>query len=312
MAHPSSVALNFVSRLAAEHVKVVLTGEGSDETLAGYNRYRVTLANLALGHAYERVVHPAMRRHLAAQIGRAAGQSVSARRLSRTFLALPSNLDALYFDNFAVFPRQMQSALLAPGLRECALTQDPYADAHRALARYPGATLLDRLLYTDVKTYLHELLMKQDQMSMAASIESRVPFLDHPLAEFAARLPSALKLHGFTTKVVLRRAMTGILPAEILSRRKMGFPVPVGSWLRGPWRHLLDDVVLSERALRRGIFDPAAVRQLVAGHTAGAPGHAERVWALLNFEVWQRIFFDGEEPGDVLASGGRALAETRH
>lgn len=128
---------------------------------------------------------------------------------------------------------------------------------------------------------------------MAASIESRVPFLDHRLAGFAARLPRRMKLRGSTTKWILREAMKGILPGEILERPKMGFPVPVGNWFRGAYKHIVDEYVLSERTLARGVFDGSAVRSLVARHNAGE-NHDERLWALVNFEIWQRQFFDGE------------------
>src|SRR5204862_8097001 len=114
-------------------------------------------------------------------------------------------------------------------------------------ARNGGSTLLDRLLYADMKTYLVELLMKQDQMSMAASIESRVPFLDHELVEFAARLPDDWKLSGWTTKRVLREAMKGLLPESILSRPKMGFPVPFAGWTRDGWNDTVRDVLLDRR-----------------------------------------------------------------
>lgn len=307
MAHPSSVALNFVSRLAAEHVKVVLTGEGSDETLAGYNRYRVTMVNATLGRGYERVVPRAVRGLIRGGVRSLPGTWNLARRLGRTFLALPADLDTLYFDNFSVFSRSWQARLLTPALQAELSGVDPYADAHAALERRRDDVLLDQLLYSDTKTYLHELLMKQDQMSMAASIESRVPFLDHPLVEWAARLPAHLKLRGLTTKVVLREAMRGILPPEILTRKKMGFPVPIGRWLRGPYRHLLTEFLLGERVTARGLFEPAVVRDLCQRHLAGEGGHAERLWALLNFEIWQRVFFDGEPVEDVLTSK-RALA----
>src|SRR5205085_7699672 len=125
-----------------------------------------------------------------------------------------------------------QRVLLAPGLRDLATPRHAYGTSLAHFDRPNGkSTLLDRLLYTDMKTYLVELLMKQDQMSMAASIESRVPFLDHKLVEFAARLPDSWKLSGWTTKRILRESMKGLLPASILNRPKMGFPVPLGSWL---------------------------------------------------------------------------------
>jgi asparagine synthase (glutamine-hydrolysing) len=136
---------------------------------------------------------------------------------------------------------------------------------------------------------------------MAASIESRVPFLDHPLVEFVARLPQRLKLRGLTTKWVLRQAMQDHLPPESLSRKKMGFPVPVGAWFRGPYRHLLDEYVLGERALARGIFAPDALRGVVARHVTGGENHSERLWALVTFELWHRLYIDGEEAGAMPA-----------
>jgi asparagine synthetase B (glutamine-hydrolysing) len=132
----------------------------------------------------------------------------------------------MYFDNFAVFDPRRQRALLTEEMRARLADVDPYQAYHEAYEASDAPTMLGRLLYVDAKTYLHELLMKQDQMSMAASIESRVPFLDHPLVEFVAGLPDRHKLRGMTTKWILREAMRDRLPAEILSRKKMGFPCP--------------------------------------------------------------------------------------
>jgi asparagine synthase (glutamine-hydrolysing) len=303
IAHPSSVALNFVSRLAARHVKVVLTGEGSDEMLAGYARYRKTVYNLAVGARYHRLAPAPLRRAVRSAInGLPAGSKVR-QKLSRTFLCLAPDIETIYFDNFSVFSRAMQSSLLTPEAREHVGTTDPYRAVTEYLERTDAGTLLGRLLYVDTKTYLHELLMKQDQMSMAASIESRVPFLDHKLVEHTARLPERLKLRGWTTKYILRKAMEGVLPREILTRPKMGFPVPVGAWFRGRFRHVLDDYVTGERAASRGLFDAAFVRELVARHQSGAENHSERLWALVNFEMWMRQFVDGEAahaPREVL------------
>jgi asparagine synthase (glutamine-hydrolysing) len=295
IAHPSSIALYFVSRLAAQHVKVVLTGEGSDETLAGYNRYRVTEYNARLGALYQRCVPRFARRGLRRALEALPALSGLRQRASRTFLMRGANLDELYFDNFAVFGRAAQRQLLSSALRAQLSAVDPYAAYHSALSRVDGKPLLSQLLYADVKTYLHELLMKQDQMSMAASIESRVPFLDHPLTEWVASLPQSMKLRGTTTKWILRQAMQGRLPAPILERRKMGFPVPVGAWLRSPWRALLSEYVTGSRARARGFFEPSVVERLVSEHIRGV-NHAERLWALLTFEIWARIFLDGESP----------------
>ena len=303
MAHPSSVALNAVSRLAAERVKVVLTGEGSDETLAGYNRYRVTVYNTSIGRRYEQFTPGFFRQAVRQSVATLPARSRLRQRLARTFLVLPSDLPSLYFDNFAVFSRARQAQLLSASFAERVGRQDPYAAARAALERTDARTLLDQLLYADTKTYLHELLMKQDQMSMAASIESRVPFLDHPLVEFAARLPQRLKLRGVTTKHVLREAMRDWLPPEILARKKMGFPVPVGAWLRDAHRPVLDEFVTSARALGRGFFAPDEVQRLVASHVSGEQNHAERLWSLINLEIWQRVFLDGEPPESVRMPG---------
>lgn len=299
LAHSASVALYFVSQLAQRYVKVVLTGEGSDELLAGYYRYRTTLLNLSAGRIYHRFSTDGIRRLVR---GMASGLAPDAlrRKLPRTFLWRPSDVESLYFDNFAVFPHHMQRDLFSMDFWEQIEHVNPYAGMRRHFDAYPSATLLQRLLYADLKTYLHELLMKQDQMSMAASIESRVPFLDHKLVEFSTALPDRLKLHGWTTKYVLREAMKSLLPETILKRPKMGFPVPLGRWFRGAFRPLLDEFVVGERAVARGLFQPDFLQRLVQEHSMGAADHTERLWTLINFEMWQRIFLDGESPQGAL------------
>ena len=310
IAHPSSIPLYFVARLAAEHVKVVLTGEGSDEVLGGYNRYRMTMYNMRLGSTYERMVPSAGRALVRGAIDSLPRASRIRQKLDRTFLTLPADVTALYMDNFAVFSRARLDHLWSAATRDSLGSLRPYATAERYYASSDAHTMLNKLLYVDTKTYLHELLMKQDQMSMAASIESRVPFLDHPLVEFAARMPESMKVRGMTTKYVLRKIMAGVLPREILDRRKMGFPVPVGAWLRGPYRHVLDEFILGPRALARGLFDEGALRRLVASHTSGEANHSERIWSLINLEMWQRMQFDGEPCNDLRAAVVRPTSVT--
>ena len=292
LAHPSSVALYFVSKLAAQHVKVVLTGEGSDELLAGYARYRKTILNLALGARYHQLTPGPIKSLVQKQLRFVPGARLRQKML-RTFLAVSPDIESIYFDNFAVFSRAMQPGLLTGEARERVGTIDPYARLRELLDKTDAKSFLDRLLYADIKTYLHELLMKQDQMSMATSIESRVPFLDHKLVEFTAKLPERLKLRGGTTKYVLRQAMKDVLPDAILNRPKMGFPVPIGTWFRGAYHSVVDEYVLSDRAQSRGIFNADYVRDIVRRHQVGED-HSERLWSLVNFEIWQRRFFDGE------------------
>src|SRR6201988_4503895 len=293
LAHPSSVALYFVSLLASEHVKVVLTGEGSDELLAGYGRYRKTILNLSLGAKYRRLTPSPLQNALRSGV-QGLPSSRARQKLLRSFLNVAPDIESIYFDNFAVFPLATQADLLSPESLERVGRIDPYEGVRRVLGETDAESFLDRLLYTDIKTYLHELLMKQDQMSMATSIESRVPFLDHKLVEFTCRMPERLKLRGGTTKYILREAMKGVLPEQILSRSKMGFPVPIGAWFRGAYKSVIDEYVLSERATSRNIFNSEVVQDLVNRHQSGAENHDERLWALVNFEIWQRQFFEGE------------------
>jgi asparagine synthase (glutamine-hydrolysing) len=286
----ASVPLYFVSKLAQRHVKVVLTGEGSDEILGGYGRYQKTLKLLQYGRQYESIA-PNFFREL---IKNNLDNLPLSAKLKRTFLARSADIENLYFDNFAIFPKAMQERLLTNETKARVNEKNPYSILHEWLGETDARDSLDRLLYADTKTYLHELLMKQDQMSMAASIESRVPFLDHKLVEFTAKLPRRMKIRGGETKWILRQAMKGILPSEILTRRKMGFPVPIGAWFRNEHRPVVEEYVLSERSLSRGIFAPDFVREIAQRHNAGE-NHDERLWFLVNFEMWQRQFIDGEE-----------------
>jgi asparagine synthase (glutamine-hydrolysing) len=294
IAFPSSVPLYFVSRLAREQVKVVLTGEGSDELFLGYNRYRVTAWNETLGRLYRGVAPGGFVSGVARAI---PGAPARLRRIAeRTFLALPPGPRSLFLENFSVFSQAGQATLLARA--DLLGARDPYAVALKVIQEAPGG-LLDRLSYADLATYLVELLMKQDQMSMAASVESRVPFLDHLLVEDVLTMPARVKLRGVTTKAVVRAAVADLVPQSILTRRKMGFPVPVARWLRGPFWSVIEDLVLSPRALARGWFVPGAVRRLAEEHRRGERNHGDRLWLLLTFEIWQRLFVDGEDVGNM-------------
>jgi asparagine synthase (glutamine-hydrolysing) len=289
IAHPSSVPLHFVSALARQHVKVVLTGEGSDELLAGYGKYPRSLLNWKAGRVYERALPAAVRTAVASAVVPWLPGRVGALA-RRSFLAMPRQPAAMFFDNFAGMPMHLQRELLDPSL----LGSDPYRSSLDYFAHGQRGGVLAGLLYTDVKTYLLELLMKQDQMSMSTSIESRVPFLDHVLVEFAARLPERLKLDGFQTKRILREAMRGVIPDSILTRPKMGFPVPFGQWMRGGWNRAAADVLLDRRARERGLFKPTAVASLLDDHRSGRRNGGDAIWALLNLELWFRTFIDGE------------------
>jgi asparagine synthase (glutamine-hydrolysing) len=293
IAHASSVPLYFVSKLAAQHVKVVLTGEGSDELLGGYGRYRRALLNWRLGAVYTRLLPPAWRTAMARVWRRLPG--LPGRYARRSFLVVDLAPDLLLFDAFAAINVERQRDLLADRLAARVTSRCAYRRLVTELETAGrDASLLDRLLYTDLKTYLVELLMKQDQMSMAASIESRVPFLDHHLVEFAASLPADRKISATTTKRILREAVRDVVPRSILVRRKMGFPVPFARWMQGGWNDVVRDVLLDPRARQRGVLSSTAVERLLDDARRGVQGAADGVWSLLNLELWYRTFIDGQ------------------
>jgi asparagine synthetase B (glutamine-hydrolysing) len=256
IAFPSSVPLYFVSRLAREHVKVVLTGEGADELFLGYNRYRVTLWNARFGSAYWAIAPRRLRRHVR-DLVETLPESI-ARYARRGFVALEPGYRSLFFENFAVFPE----AFAAGSLRPCLLRRAGPLRRPGALLRGRAGTMLERMGRVDLQTYLQELLMKQDQMSMASSIESRVPFLDDRLVEHVAAMPGRLKLRGWTTKAVLRAAVRDLVPPRSSRAARWGFPCRSGRWLRGSFWPVVEE-------LGSGMACPIA-RVLQSAHRAAA------------------------------------------
>jgi asparagine synthase (glutamine-hydrolysing) len=290
---PSSVSLYFVARLARERVTVVLTGEGSDETLAGYTRYAWTLLNARMDRVY-RTLGPRFVRDIVRKGIQAGPLSASLyRKLEHTFLVRDgASWPSFYFDNFySAFSAAEQAELLTDDARQRG--GDAYAGSLQHWNASSG-DLLHRLLYTDIKTYLVELLMKQDQMSMAASIESRVPFLDHELVEFTASIPAQYDTKGLAGKFILKSAVEDVLPRDIVYRQKMGFPTPWAFWLAGPQLDDLERLLLEPRTRERRYFKSDVVQRLFAEHRAGRRDHGNRIWRLLNLELWERVCLEGE------------------
>jgi asparagine synthase (glutamine-hydrolysing) len=306
IAWPSSVALYFVARLARERVTVVLTGEGSDETLGGYTRYPWTLLNSRMDSVYRSLTPPALRALLRKVINAGPLSAATKRKLEHTFLVRDgASWPSFYFDNFySAFSASEQDELLTPEARR--LAGDAYAGSISYWDHSSG-DLLHRLLYTDIKTYLVELLMKQDQMSMAASIESRVPFLDHVLVEFAASIPAKYSTRRMAGKCILKLAMADLLPDAIVHRKKMGFPTPWAYWLAGPQLEELERLLLEPRTLQRGLFRGGMVKRLFGEHRAGSRDHGSRIWRLLNLELWLRVCVDSESAADFVQPASAVL-----
>jgi asparagine synthase (glutamine-hydrolysing) len=298
---PSSVSLYFVAKLARERVTVVLTGEGADETLAGYTRYAFTLKNAAMDRAYRSVVPGFLRRGLRNTVATSSLLGATARRkLEHTFLAKDGNSWAsFYFDNFfSAFGEAEQSGLLTEAFAREATPNTAYKNV-LDYWNHSSGEMLQRLLYTDIKTYLVELLMKQDNMSMAASIESRVPFLDHVLVEFATRIPREVQIQGLSGKRILKKAVEDLLPHSILYRQKMGFPTPWSGWLAGPRLEAVRAMLLEARSLERGYFRREALERLFDEHRAQRRDNADRIWRLLNLEWWHRVCLEGESHNEI-------------
>jgi asparagine synthase (glutamine-hydrolysing) len=288
---PASVPLYFVAKLAREHVKVVLSGEGSDETLAGYSRYPWTIWNRRFDAVYgvlPQGLRALVRRQIADGPWFRAGLK---RKLLHTFLGRDGGFwESLYFDNFfSAFSEKEQRSLLTPEFQPTpgAAYKDELAFLHSR-----SGDMLDRLLYTDIKSYLVELLMKQDQMSMAASVESRVPFLDHVLLEFAMTIPAKFKTRGLTGKWILKEAVRDLLPASIIHRRKLGFPTPFERWLAAGRLDQIEALMLEPRTLGRGIFRESALRDLFASHRSGRRNNYDRIWRIYTLELWYRVFVE--------------------
>ncbi len=299
---PSSVSLYFVSKLAAEQVKVVLTGEGSDEIFAGYERYHWNLLNQRAASAY-RFVPPPLRRWMRSQAATSSLLNASLRRkLGHTFIGRDATIESLFLDNFyCAFSEPDASRLL----------RSPSAAAYANYLRYwdsrRDASPLARMLYADQKTYLVELLMKQDQMSMACSIESRVPFLDHSFVEFSTRIPDRLKIRGNTQKYILKKAVEDLLPHDIIYRKKMGFPTPLRHWLLDPRAEPLYAALRSPDGLLASLLDMREVNSLIDRHHSGFEDATDRIWRLLNLQLWGDLFLTGRRER-VWQGAGTSLA----
>ena len=289
IAWPSSVSLHFVSKLAAEQVKVVLTGEGSDELFAGYGRYRFYQLNAQWMRAYSSVPG-GLRNAIQSAVAESPLLSASLRRkLGHTVLGRGANIESLYLNNFyCAFGAEEQQKLLASHF-----DANPYATYMRRWDSVTQSPTLPRLLYADQKTYLVELLMKQDQMSMSCSIESRVPFLDHKFVEFAASVPPHMKLRGKQGKYVIKKAVDGLIPREIIYRKKMGFPTPISAWLLHEEAGAIRDYLRDPDGLLAGYLDIACLNELLDKHERRIHDATDRIWRLLNLQVWGDIFLTG-------------------
>jgi asparagine synthase (glutamine-hydrolysing) len=287
-ADSSAIPTYLIAQCAREHVKVVLTGDGGDELFAGYERFSAA----RLAELYRHV--PSLARSAAGALIDLLPESTTyhsvVRRIRRFIQSAPKGLAERYLEWVGIFDQALVGELLAD-----TYDLDPVNHFHAYFNSQGGADPIAQLLTVNLMTYLPgDLLVKTDRMTMANSLEARCPFLDQELLEFAWRIPANLKLKGLTTKYILKRAVEGLVPEKIIRRRKHGFGVPVGRWFRTGLRDYLREVLLSPDASCREYFRQAVLHRLIEEHLSGRRDHGQRLWTLLTFEIWHRIFIDGE------------------
>jgi asparagine synthase (glutamine-hydrolysing) len=285
IADNACVANYMVSRLASQHVKMVLTGEGGDELFAGYARY----AGEKLSSFFRYAPAPA-KSLLMATVHKLPGL----RRAKATLMALCQSNDLTRLANwFPLFNRSQKPFLL----REEVFQQltDPFAEDifRHELKKADSKDQLSRMLYVDTKLWLpDDLLARGDKTSMAASIEGRVPLLDHRLTEFAATLPSNMKVNGLVRKYLLKKVARKWLPSEVIDRKKEGFPMPFSLWFRKECREFVHDLLSPDTVKRRGLFRSDYIQVLLKEHDSKTADHGSLIWGLLSVELWHRAFLD--------------------
>jgi asparagine synthase (glutamine-hydrolysing) len=261
---------------------VSLSGDGGDELFCGYPRYDwIRKGGLA------QAVPGFLRRPACALLGRIPVHKVQRAAES----VLHDDLAELYFHTVGIFPRRSLREILPE------VADDSHLAYFRTFRDPRWGGLVERAMATDIRTYLvDDILAKVDRASMACSLEARVPLLDHRIVEFAARLPTGLKVRGGATKHLLRRVLHGLVPRELVERPKMGFGIPVNRWLRNELRPLLGEFLNEDRVRREGFLRPEGVARVVEEHLSGRRDHQYRLWALLVFGLWRERCLDGRFP----------------
>jgi asparagine synthase (glutamine-hydrolysing) len=295
VADPAIITTYLICSSAKERMTVILSGMGGDEVFAGYGRYLAARLGLFADRAIPRGARAAIRRAVERHV--TLGKPGPLRAPRRNLRKLVNGLDADHVERYLTYssyykPHELQS-VLSPELRSELVGHEPFRRHREYFSRVAGEHWLNQVLYVDQKTYLPCLnLTYTDKMSMAASTEVRVPLLDDEVLALAGRMPPDLKLHRLTRKYLFKKSMEGVLPKDVIWRRKAGFGAPIRSWLVGELKPLVDEALSAERVRARGLFDPDEVARIVADNTAGRADNALRIWALLTIELWQQTFLD--------------------
>jgi asparagine synthase (glutamine-hydrolysing) len=288
-ADSSAIPSYYVSRETRRYVTVALNGDGGDECFAGYERY----AAMNVSQRYFNLLPANVLANVAKAIPHVQSRANILGKGKRFLDAASLTPVQRYLRWMSAFDDTAKQNLYSEEFRRQTAGFSTVDVLGPWFAKANGAGIIDAVLLTDTMTYLpNDLLVKMDIASMTVSLEARSPFLDHHLMEFAASLPEKLKLRGITTKYLLKRILKELVPAENLTRRKMGFGVPIGHWFRGTMQNFLRETLLSEKALSRGLFQRDRVRQVIDQHVEGKINHEHRLWTLLMLELWFQRFID--------------------
>ncbi|HWL09784.1 MAG TPA: asparagine synthase C-terminal domain-containing protein, partial [Planctomicrobium sp.] len=292
----SAIPTMALSEVTRQLVTVALSGDGGDELFAGYMRYQA----VHLAGRFDGI--PSWMKSMFGwklwqQIPASTTQRGWGRRVKRFIEALGQSPERRYLRWIGIFDAPLRSQLYTPEFRHQLDGFDSSELLLDAYAACPNRDFVTRTTFVDVQTYLPcDILTKVDIASMAVALEARSPFMDHRVVELAARMPIELKFQPGRGKKILVDTFQDFLPAEIQTRPKMGFGVPIDHWMRNEYRQLISDLLLSDRAIQRGFFRREAIERLIHDHMTHRWDHAYRLWNLLCLELWHRLFVDGPVP----------------
>ncbi len=291
-ADSSAVPTYYVSRETRKHVTVALNGDGGDESFAGYERY-VAMRMAESYHKIPGFLRKPFIEFPASMIPTSELKRSRVRDVKRFLRGASMSKVERYFQWNSAFDRSSKTDLYTREFRQTLNGHDASEVLGGWFEKANGIGIIDATMMVDQMTYLpNDLLVKVDIASMANSLEARSPFLDHNVIEFAATLPEKLKVSGGDTKSFLKKVAARLVPKEVIYRRKMGFGVPVGKWFRSEMKGFVREILLSEKALNRGVIRPEELRRYVEEHTEARQDHSFRLWSLLMLELWFQRFID--------------------
>ena len=291
-ADSSAIPTYLVSKMAREHVKVVLSGEGGDEVFAGYETYAAYRA-AELYSRIPRLIRKKLIRPIVHSLP-ASTKKVSFDYKAKIFVDGDDfSPERRHYWWKLIFSEDAKKQLYSQEMLSDNIFDDSFGEFAKYFDRTDAVDMLNRILYVDTKVYLaNDILVKSDRSSMANSLELRVPMLDHNVVEFAASIPPELKLNGFQKKYILKKAMEPLLPKKILYRKKKGFSIPASSWLRNELKEMVLDVLSPAQLKRTGFFNPEYVKELLNQHFHGVKDNSRPIWGLLTFMLWHRTFME--------------------